>query len=86
MNRNEAVSILKEIFEKCSLFNGQYLALMPPNAAGLLSHGYQIHLKIPLDDETKKCMMKILQKYGLAFNEDKEGLAIIYKPRLQKER
>ena len=75
------MSVLKEIFEKCTLFDGQYIALMPSNAANLLSHGYQVHMKVPFDDKTKTCMQEILQKYGLVLKEEKE-LAIIYRPKL----
>jgi len=85
LNRNGAVELLKEIFEKCTLYDGSYLSLMPPNAAGLLSNGYQIHMKVPFDIETKNCVLDILRKYGLSLSEDKEGLVIIYKPR-HKER
>jgi hypothetical protein len=83
VNRNEAVLVLKEMFEECTLVHGHYLALMPPNAAGLLSHGYQIHLKIPIDEKTRECMERVAKKYDCALstlNKNGEDIAIIYRP------
>jgi hypothetical protein len=84
LNRKEAVLLLKEIFEQCTLFDGQYLSLMPPNAAGLLSEGYQIHLKVPIDQKTQDCMKQVSEKYSccLSFiNRNGEDVAIIYRPK-----
>jgi hypothetical protein len=84
LNREEAVLVLREIFEKCTLFDGQYIALMPPNAAGLLSQGYQVHLKVPIDKQTQDCMLQISGKYNccLSFiNRSGDDVAIIYRPK-----
>jgi hypothetical protein len=83
LNRSEAVFVLREIFEKCTLFDGNYLSLVPPNSAGLLSQGYQVHLKIPIDKETQDCMEQIAAKYSccLSFiNKSGDDVAIIYRP------
>ena len=84
LNRDEAVLVLKEIFEECTLFDGNYIALMPPNAAGLLSKGYQVHLKVPIDKETQGCMQQVAKKYNCAvsmINRNGDDVAIIYRPR-----
>ena len=84
LNRKEAVLVLKEMFEECTLFDGQYLALMPPNSAGLLSHGYQVHLKIPINKETQDCMQRVAKKYNCALstiNKNGEDVAVIYRPK-----
>jgi hypothetical protein len=84
LKREEAVLLLREMFEKCTLFDGNYLSLMPPNSAGLLSEGYQIHLKIPIDKQTQDCMKQISEKYNccLSFiNRSGEDVAIIYRPK-----
>jgi hypothetical protein len=81
LNRNEAVSVLKEIFEKCTLFDGTYIALMPPNSASLLSKGYQVHLRVPIDERTQNCMEEIAKKHDCHIViKDKEDIAIIYRP------
>ena len=85
LNREEAILVLREIFDKCTLFDGTYLSLVPPNVASLLSQGYQVHIKIGLDDETRSCMQDILEKHGLALNkEEKKELVIIFKPKKWK--
>ncbi len=84
LNRKEAVLVLREIFEECTLFDGQYLSLMPPNAAGLLSEGYQVHIKVPIDKETQDCMQQVAKKYNCALsliNRHGEDVAIIYRPK-----
>jgi hypothetical protein len=84
LNRKQAVVLLKEIFERCTLFDGNYLALMPPDSEGLLSQGYQVHLKVPIDKETQACMEQIAEKYSCCLhfiNRSGEDLAIIYRPK-----
>ena len=57
---------MKEIFDKCTLFDWQCL-FDASYTANLLSRGYQIRrIKTPLDKETGRCMHKIIQKYDLA--------------------
>ncbi len=56
MKREEAILVLKELFEKCTNLDGHYLELMPPNASTMLSGGYQIQIKATLDEETRDCM------------------------------
>jgi hypothetical protein len=79
MKRDEAVAFLKEVFDKCSLFDGQYLCLMPPNASSLLSKGYQIHMNNPLHSDDLVCMNEILRRFGLVLKIEKD-LTIIYRP------
>ncbi len=82
MNREEAVLVLKELFDKCTFYDGNWLALMPPNSADLLSHGYQVHIRLPLDSNMKACMHEVLKKYRLDMKckEDRD-VTIIYKPK-----
>ncbi|MCW4017535.1 MAG: hypothetical protein NWF00_02445 [Candidatus Bathyarchaeota archaeon] len=79
MDRTEAVLILREILDNCEIFDGVYLSLASPKASNLLSQGYQLHIKAPIDDHAKECMRDILQKHGLALKIE-DNLAIIYKP------
>ena len=83
MKREEAIIVLKELFEKCSALDGQWLSLMPPNAATLMSGGYQILIKTALDEITRNCMQDVLSKYHLTIKIKEPDTFIIYKP-LQK--
>lgn len=61
--------------------DGNWIALMPPNAHNLLSTGYQIHMKFPVDEEAIACISAILKKYRLAMlNKKGEESIIIYRP------
>jgi hypothetical protein len=79
MDRNEAIAFLNEVFDKCTLLDGQYFCLKPPNPASLLSKGYQIHMMNPLHSDDLVCMNEILSRYGLLLKIEKD-LTIIYRP------
>ena len=79
MNRNEAMAFLKEAFDKCTLLNEQFLWLMPPNSASLLSIGYLIQMKNPLHSDDLACMNEILRRHSLLLKIEKE-VTIIYRP------
>ena len=82
MKRREAISVLKEIIEKCQMCDGNWVALMPPNSASLLSKGYQIHLKFPVDKTAVNCIKEVLEKYKLVLIDKRENeLLIIYRPK-----
>ena len=80
MEREEAILLLKELFEKCTFLDGQYLALMPPGYDIALSKGYQIKIKTPLDEETRNCMQDVLMKYHLSIKITEPDGFIIYRP------
>ena len=80
MKREEAILVLKELFEKCTNLDGHYLELIPPNAASLLSGGYQIQIKAILDEETRTCMQDVLMKYQLTIKVEEANSFIIYRP------
>jgi hypothetical protein len=80
LKRDEAILVLKELFEKCTNLDGHYLELMPPNASTMLSGGYQIQIKTILDEETRTCMQDILMKYQLTIKVEEENSFIIYRP------
>ncbi len=84
MKREEATSLLKEIIEVCNGINEQAVMLMPPNADGVLSHGYQLHIKMPTSNNLT-CIRPIVQKHNLALAEETaKDLLVIYRP-LKKE-
>ena len=45
MNRQEATSLLKEVYQVCGGLGEQGVMLMPPDADDVLSHGFQLHIK-----------------------------------------
>jgi hypothetical protein len=79
LKREEAISVLKELFEKCTSLDGHYLALMPTGYAGLISKGYQILINTSLDEETRNCMQDILIKYRLTIKIQEASTFIIYR-------
>ncbi len=89
LNREEAVTVLKELLD-CTGLDGHPLELTPPNTA--TSGGYQIIIGKPLNQETKNHITDIVIKHQLAYqtgsmwktrrstNTEPDTL-IIYKPR-----
>jgi hypothetical protein len=76
----EAVSVLREVFEKCTLLDGTYVSLVPPNSVNELSLGYQVHIKAPIDEMAQMCIEKILNTHGLVLRVENERV-IIYRPK-----
>ena len=79
MDRNEAVKVLKDVFDACPSIDGFCVMLMSSNLNDRLSHGYQIHIKTYLGPKDGKRAQEILAKQGLALKET-EGKTIIYRP------
>jgi len=81
LNRAEAVSVLKDIFEKTSLFHFKCFSLMRPNGDGLRSRGYQVHVKAYFDRGNQLDVMReIAKKHGLTLEIENEGTVIFYRP------
>ena len=92
MKREEAISVLKELLDNCMGLDGHYFELAPPNVGTSTKGGYQIIIKVALDQETKKCVQDILMKHQLAYqigsmwktkrsiNKTDPDTFIIYKP------
>jgi hypothetical protein len=80
LKREEAILVLKELFEKCTNLDGHYLEMIPPNASSRLSGGYQIQIKATLDEETRTCMQDVLMKNQLTIKITEPDAFIIYRP------
>ena len=80
LKREEAILVLKELFEKCTFLDGHYLSLTPAGYANSLSKGYQIVIKCELDEETRTCMQDILMKNKLSIKIKEADTFIIYRP------
>jgi hypothetical protein len=79
MNREQAVNIIKEIFEVCHAIEGKSLKLLPPQQDSALSHTFQIHVEIREDLAIHVCVENIANRHKLATKLTKDWL-IIYKP------
>ncbi len=80
LKREEAIIVLKELFERCTTLDGHYLEILPPNASSAMSGGYQVVIKTTLDEETRNCMQDILVKYHLSIKISDPQTFIIYRP------
>ncbi len=81
LNREEAISLLKEIIGVCSVLSGEAIMLMPANADDVLSHGYQLHIKAMLSQHDLSCIKPIVEKHNLSIaNEPNKNLLVIYRP------
>lgn len=84
MKREEATALLREIIQVCDGINEVAVMLMPPDADDVLSHGYQLHLKMQVSDNLS-CIRPLVKKHNLALAEETgKGLIVIYRP-LRKE-
>lgn len=81
MNRQEAVDLLKEISDTCGSLREQGIALMPPDADSVLSHGYQLHIFAEVSEESIVCLKEVIKKRKLQLNLVQEkNLLVIYRP------
>ena len=84
MKREEAVIVIKRIFEECNGIEGKSLKLMPPDANNVLSKGCQIHIDTGKDDILNSCLKFVANKSNLAV-ELEENYLILYKPKKNKK-
>jgi hypothetical protein len=84
LNREEATSLLREIYASCHL-GEHHIILMPPNADDVISKGYQLHIKFQLSKEDVDCIKPIVESRNLAIKDEPEKqLLVIYKPMTDK--
>ena len=80
MNRNEAVTYLKEINNSCKSMSPDAVTLLHSSPNDPNTIGYKIHIKTMLDNENKQQVTNIAKKHNLAVKEEK-GEVIIYQPK-----
>lgn len=86
MNREQATKLLKEIDEECRDIRGSSILLMGPNETNILSHGYQVHIKMKADWKRLKCLQTIAEQYGYDVKNDPENsLVIVYRSMERKK-
>ncbi len=66
MKRNEAITVLKELLECCEGLDGHILQLEPP-VTSPEDGGYQIIIKLALDEKTQNCILEILANHNLSY-------------------
>jgi hypothetical protein len=80
MNRQQAVNVIKQIFDRCRHIEGKSLKLMTPEENSSLSHTFQIHIETlhKTDEVLQSGIMDVVEKNQLAVKV-KNGWLIIYK-------
>ncbi len=79
MNRLQAVTIIKQIFNRCQRIEGKSIKLLPPKENNALSKTYQIHIQTRNDEILIACIKGIAEENRLAIKK-KDSLLIVYKP------
>ncbi len=79
MDRQQAVNVIKEIFEECQLIEGKSIKLLPPEANPTLSNTFQIHIDTNSNPSLEACIKDIAKRHNLAVA-TKSNYAVIYKP------
>ena len=79
MNREQAVNVIKQLFEQCRFIEGKSLKLLPPKGNDALSNTYQIHVQVNSDPLLADYIDDIAGKNNLAVMR-KDGYCIVYKP------
>ena len=79
MDRGQAVSVLKQIFERCEWVEGKSIKLMPPKENDALSSTFQICIQMNADNVVPSCISEVAKENGLMVKE-KDGFLIVYKP------
>jgi hypothetical protein len=74
VDRDKAVLVLKEVFDKCSDLSPSAITLMPTSS--IRQEGYQIHLAINLSTDEKAILEDLLSKHGLKIRVKENQLAI----------
>ncbi|MGE5533107.1 MAG: hypothetical protein ACM3UN_02015 [Bacillota bacterium] len=79
MDRNQAVSVIKQIFDQCGFIEGKSIKLMPPKANNDLSNTFQIHIQVGENKIDDGCVKSIADRHNLLVKQ-KNGLLVVYKP------
>ncbi len=86
LDRQEAITVLKEINGKCDGYFEKGFVLKSPSPDDELSQGYQLHIKADFDESHVKCIKPIVEKHKLEMaNEQTIETLVIYKPRKNKK-
>ncbi len=79
MDRKQAVTVIKQLFEQCNFIEGKSIKLMSPKANNNLSNTFQIHIQIGNGSLANSCVKTIADKHKLSVAQ-KNGSLVLYKP------
>ncbi|MDT8782747.1 MAG: hypothetical protein IAX22_08930 [Candidatus Bathyarchaeota archaeon] len=81
MRGDEAVNLLKEASDTCPTLGKYGVALMPPDAEDVLSHGFQIHAIGIANEATDVCLHTLIDRKNLRLKLLQErNILFIYRP------
>lgn len=78
MDKEKAVEVIKQMYQRCSRLEGKTTKLTLPNADNTLSTGYQIHVDGD-DDLLYSCLISVAKQNNLAVKKGSSKV-IIYNP------
>ena len=65
LKRAEAITVLKELLDKCNCLDGHLMEIAPPVASKSADQGYQIIIKGTIDGETQRHIKDIIVQHQL---------------------
>jgi hypothetical protein len=81
LNRQEAITLIREINEECKSIRGTSIMLKTPKETDIHSKGYQVHLIMPPDPVKLQCLQIVAAQYGYTVKVLPErGLVIVFNP------
>jgi len=83
VNKEEALTVQKEILASCNGLTENAIMLVFPGAEGSMSHGYQLHImraRAEMLKENLSCLKAIARKHYLTINELRKDVVVIYRP------
>jgi hypothetical protein len=85
MDRQEAVTVIKEIFDKCRSTVGKSIKLLPPKNVDTFSKNFQIQIQIISDDDPSiSCIRAVAENHHLSVKFG-DGCCLLYKPHSDKK-
>lgn len=78
MDRNEAVTYLKELLSLCNELSPESVSFENPKNSD--SVGYRVHIKGKIDESDKQKVRDVAKKRCLAVKEDADGV-VVYAPK-----
>ncbi|MGD6851677.1 MAG: hypothetical protein ACQCN6_06420 [Candidatus Bathyarchaeia archaeon] len=80
MNREQAVNVIKQIFDRCQQTEGKSIKLMPPKGDTALAHTFQIHVQMTLGSEVLQTCVRVIAKENNLAVRIQDDWLIVYKP------
>jgi hypothetical protein len=82
MDRNEAIAVLKEIFDRCSYLDASAITLMASKVTERSGcSDYSIHMSTTLDSDSRAIVQGIVKAHGLTYREN-EGRLTIFRSKI----